>query len=93
MGVLQSPDRRNCSKEWLSSELAFKDADVDTMYVLSDGEPFGGTDDPHRIRTDVKFWNRHRRIKIHTIAIAIGGSLNILEWLAKDSGGRHVRMP
>ena len=72
-------------------KLAFEDPDVDTLYVLSDGEPTAGAEiDPHRIRDDVKFWNRHRRIKIHTIAV--GGTLEILEWLAADSGGEHVKM-
>ncbi|MHC4077396.1 MAG: HEAT repeat domain-containing protein, partial [Planctomycetota bacterium] len=72
-------------------KLAFEDPDVDTLYLLSDGEPTSGMElDPHRIREDVKTWNRHRRIKIHTIAI--GGNLDVLEWLAKDSGGKHVRI-
>jgi von Willebrand factor type A domain/HEAT repeats len=72
-------------------KLAFEDPDVDTLYVLSDGEPTSGMElDPHRIREDVKEWNRHRRIKIHTIAV--GGNLDVLEWLAKDSGGKHVRI-
>jgi len=72
-------------------KLAFEDPDVDTLYVLSDGEPTSGMElDPHRIREDVKTWNRHRRIKIHTIAI--GGNLDVLEWLATDAGGTHVRI-
>lgn len=72
-------------------KFAFEDPDVDTIFVLSDGEPNSGEEiDPHRIREDVKFWNQHRRIKIHTIAI--GGNLDVLEWLAKDSGGDHVQI-
>jgi hypothetical protein len=72
-------------------KLAFEDPDVDTLFLLSDGEPTSGMElDPHRIREDVKTWNRHRRIKIHTIAI--GGNLDVLEWLATDSGGKHVRI-
>jgi len=71
--------------------IAFDDPDVDTIYLLSDGEPTTGkVMDPHRIREDVKFWNRHRNIKIHTIAI--GGNLEILEWLALDSNGDHVKI-
>src|SRR5690606_8142601 len=58
-------------------KIAFADPDVDTLYVLSDGEPTAGEVlDPHTIREDVRFWNEHRRIKIHTIAI--GGNLEIL---------------
>ena len=61
-----------------------------TTYArLSDGEPTAGeVIDPHTIREDVKYWNRHRAIEIHTIAV--GGNLEVLEWLAKDGGGRHV---
>ena len=74
-----------------SVKQAFEDPDVDTIFILSDGEPTNGeVIDPHRIREDVAFWNRHRRIKINTIAI--GGNLEILEWLAKDSGGTYLQM-
>jgi hypothetical protein len=74
-----------------SLELAFQDKEVDTIYFLSDGEPsVGALIDPHRIREEVAFWNRHRRVKIHTIAV--GGNFEILEWLAKDSGGDHVKI-
>jgi HEAT repeat protein len=72
-------------------ELAFEDKEVDTMFVLSDGEPTAGAIiDPHRIRKEVAVWNEHRHVKIHTIAI--GGNLEILEWLATDSGGNHIRI-
>ena len=58
---------------------------------MSDGEPTtGGVIDPHRIREDVASWNKHRKIVIHTVAV--GGSLEILEWIAADSGGRHIKM-
>jgi len=70
---------------------AFADKDVDTIFVMSDGEPTNGdVIDPGRIREDVAFWNKHRNIVINTIAI--GGNLEILEWLAKDAGGRYVQM-
>jgi hypothetical protein len=70
----------------------FTDPDVDTIFVLSDGEPsVGDVTDPGAIREDVAFWNEHRGIKINTIAI--GGSFDILEWIAEDSGGTHVRIP
>ncbi len=74
-----------------SVKQAFEDKDVDTIFLMSDGEPTNGeVIDPHRIREDVAFWNKHRRIKIHTIAI--GGNLEVLEWLAKDAGGTYVQM-
>ena len=45
--------------------------------------------DPFRIRQEVRFWNEHRHVVIHTVAI--GGNFEILEWLAKDSGGSHTK--
>lgn len=74
-----------------SVKMAFEDKDVDTIFIMSDGEPTNGeVIDPHRIREDVAFWNKHRKLKINTIAI--GGNLEILEWLAKDAGGTYVQM-
>ncbi|MCA9002886.1 MAG: hypothetical protein KDB61_13260, partial [Planctomycetes bacterium] len=65
--------------------------DVDTILVLSDGEPsVGDLIDPGAIREDIQARNRERNIRIHTIAL--GGSLKILEWLAEDSGGRFVQI-
>ena len=70
---------------------SFADPDVDTIFILSDGEPTAGDVlDPFRIREDVARWNRHRHIKLHTIAI--GGNLEVLEWLAKDAGGTYRQM-
>ena len=81
----------NATNLYDTVKLAFADKDVDTVFIMSDGEPTNGeVIDPARIREDVAFWNKHRKIVIHTIAI--GGNLEILEWLAKDSGGRYVQM-
>jgi hypothetical protein len=69
---------------------AFKDADVDTIFFLSDGEPSVGDEiDPVVIREHVKAWNEHRGIQINTISI--GGQFQVLEWLAEDSGGTNIR--
>jgi HEAT repeat protein len=71
-------------------ETAFGDADVDTIYIMSDGEPsVGDVIDPAEIRARVQQWNEHRKVVIHTIAV--GGSFQVLEWLAADSGGTHVK--
>ncbi|MFT5284324.1 MAG: HEAT repeat protein [Planctomycetota bacterium] len=70
-------------------KLAFEDLDVDTIVMLSDGEPsMGDTTDPGRIRAAVADWNETRGIQIHTVAI--GSSLLLMEWLAEDSGGQYV---
>lgn len=75
-----------------SLELAFNDPDVDTIYVLSDGEPSVGTEtDQLGIRQRVAEWNKHRGIVIHSIAV--GGSFDVLEWLAQDTGGTYVKFP
>lgn len=69
---------------------AFKDPDVDTIFVMSDGEPsMGDVTEPVVIREHVASWNENRRIVINTIAV--GGQFSILEWLAEDSGGTHVK--
>lgn len=102
--VAKSPETEAEALEWVerlgasgatnlydSVKTAFEDKDVDTIFIMSDGEPTNGeVIDPHRIREDVAFWNKHRKVKINTIAI--GGNLEVLEWLAKDAGGSYVQM-
>jgi hypothetical protein len=57
-----------------------------------DGEPsVGRIIDPQGIRDRVAAWNRHRGVVIN--CIAVGGSFQVLEWLAEDTGGTHVRFP
>ncbi|MCZ6599055.1 MAG: HEAT repeat domain-containing protein [Planctomycetota bacterium] len=71
---------------------AFDDPDVDTIFVLSDGEPTAGAvQDAGAIRAAVASWNEHRSAVIH--CVAVGGSLQILEWLAQDTGGNYVKYP
>jgi HEAT repeat protein len=68
---------------------AFADPEVDTIFVISDGEPTEGAQtDQLLIREHVKQWNDQRKIVIHTIAV--GGQFQILGWLAEDSGGAHI---
>ncbi len=71
---------------------AFNDKDVDTIFILSDGEPTDGeVTDPGAIRERVREWNEHRHILINSIAV--GGRFEILRWLAEDTGGTHVEFP
>lgn len=73
-------------------KVAFADPDVDSIYVLSDGEPsVGDVIDPATIRNHVSLWNENRGVVVH--CIAVGGSLQVLEWLAQDSGGSYVKYP
>ena len=74
-----------------SLEFAFEDPDVDTIFLLSDGEPsVGDVIDPQLIREVVAERNETRGVVINTIAI--GADLEVLEWLAEDSGGTHVAL-
>jgi len=69
---------------------AFQDPQIDTIFLLSDGEPSAGPiTDPGAIRGEVARWNANRRVRINTIAI--GGRFQILRWLAEDTGGTHLR--
>ncbi len=74
-----------------SLDFAFEDPDIDTIFLLSDGEPsVGDLIDPQLIRDVVAERNQTRGIVINTISI--GGQLQVLEWLAEDSGGTHVEI-
>ena len=73
-------------------ETAFEDAEMDTLIVLSDGEPSAGDiTNPEAIRRVVAQWNENRGVKIHTVQI--GASLQILSWLSEDSGGNTIAIP
>lgn len=52
---------------------AFADADVDTVFLLSDGHPSEGRiTDPQLILGAVRSWNRMRDVRIHGIALLRG---------------------
>lgn len=69
---------------------AFDDQKVDTIYLLSDGNPSSGEiTDTKRLAAAVASWNRERRIVIHTIAF--GAHNAFLKQLATENGGSYVR--
>jgi Mg-chelatase subunit ChlD len=73
-------------------KLAFMDPDIDTIYLLTDGEPtMGEVIDAAAIRLYVQSWNKHRKVVINTLAF--GGTFPILQWLAADSGGTYRYIP
>lgn len=98
LNVLNDPVRAEAAK-WVESlstggatnvydalQRAFELEEVDTIYLLSDGQPVGGRiDDPLLLREEVKAWNATRRIPIHTISL--GGDVPLLRRFAEDSGG------
>ena len=68
---------------------AFGDERVDTIYLLSDGDPSAGTViDPGLIRTRIARFNRARKVQIH--CISIGKSSPFLRGLAKENGGAYT---
>ena len=69
-------------------ELAFQDRRIDTIFLLTDGQPAGGkVDDPETIRADVKRWNANRHIRIH--GVAIGQASPLLRDLSRDTRGDY----
>lgn len=73
-------------------ERAFQDPTIDTIYLLTDGEPSSGKIvAADAIADEVRRWNRTRQVIIHCIGLGIDSAL--LKRLAKESGGeyRHVR--
>lgn len=66
--------------------VAFDDPRVDTIYLLSDGIPEGGTiNDVQQILAEVLRWNSTRRLKIH--CVSVGGRHPLLASLAQQTGG------
>jgi hypothetical protein len=73
-------------------EVAYRDAQVDTIYLLTDGQPtVGRLIAAEDIREEVQRWNRSRQVVIHCISLGLDSDL--LKALAKDSGGvyQHVK--
>lgn len=71
-------------------QTAFADMAVDTVYLLSDGEPsLGAITDPEALAAEIARWNRSRRVTIHTIAI--GTDSPLLRQLAMQSGGIYLQ--
>ena len=69
-------------------EAAFRDPKVDTIYLLTDGQPSAGrltnTED---ILDEVRRWNRTKQVVIHCIGLGIDSDL--LKRLAAMTGGSY----
>jgi HEAT repeat protein len=71
-------------------EAAFSDPKVDTIFLLTDGDPTAGNVvDAQLIREHVARWNATRHVKIH--CVGVGADFPLLEWLASDSGGTYTK--
>lgn len=72
-----------------SLERAFGDSQIDTVYLLSDGEPSAGrVTDVTQIADLVRRWNYGRQVVIH--CVSVGANSKFLERLARESGGEYV---
>lgn len=72
-------------------EAAFEDSLIDTIYLLSDGNPTAGRIvEPDRIRSEIARWNSVRKLKIH--CISLGMDSRLLRDLAADSGGDYTQV-
>ncbi len=70
----------------VARETAFADPKVDTIYLLTDGQPsVGKVVSPEGILEEVRRWNRTRQIVIHCIGLGIDSDL--LRRLAEETGG------
>ena len=70
---------------------AFEDPLIDTIYLLTDGSPSGGTiDDIDEIIMQVNRWNSLRHVVIHSIAV--GRDSPLLRRLSADSHGDYIRV-
>lgn len=71
-------------------QAAFEDPRVDTIYLLTDGGPSGGTiDDIDEIIAEVRRWNSLRHIIIHSVSV--GRDARLLRSLSADSHGDYTR--
>ncbi len=69
-------------------EFAYDDPEIDTIYLLTDGQPSGGRFvEPSEIVEEVRLMNRTRQIVIH--CISIGQRSTLLQDLATLTGGTY----
>ncbi|MEM9379073.1 MAG: HEAT repeat domain-containing protein [Planctomycetota bacterium] len=70
---------------------AFDDDRVDTIYLLTDGDPsVGEIVDVPTLREEIARWNSVRGVRIH--CIAVGQDSALLRGIAEDSRGEYVRV-
>ncbi len=85
-------------------EAAFKDADVNTIYFLSDGTPTcGSTVDTNEILARISGLNTFRNVTVHALAFLVGDGAELkvvenkpaaarfMESLARQNNGKHDR--
>ena len=83
-------DARNGTNLHAGLRYAFQDPDVDTIVLLSDGEPSEGVLRTSRILADVREWNDLRGVVVHCVAMGWSGEL--LESIASEAGGDFLEV-
>ncbi len=68
--------------------MAANDADVQTLFLLSDGCPTVGVTDTGMLLAGVRAWNKYKKIIINTVGMA-GCDVNFMQKLASQNGGKY----
>ncbi len=75
-----------------SLKKAASEADVQTIFLLSDGLPTAGITDTTLLLKDVRSWNQFKKITINTIGMA-GCDASFMQRLASENGGKYSTAP
>lgn len=67
------------------------DSDLDELFLLTDGEPTVGLQDPEQILSVIREANRYRKIRINTVYTGEGKGAEFLRRLAQENGGVYVQ--
>ncbi|HIG87662.1 MAG TPA: VWA domain-containing protein [Planctomycetes bacterium] len=74
---------------WAGLMFAFDDPRVDTVFLLTDGQPSNGVViDTQEIRARIERLNRTRKVVIH--CVSVGRKSRFLRLLAKENGGLYT---
>lgn len=66
---------QNGTNTWAALQLALKDEEADTIFLLSDGQPsVGAIVEPDLILAEMRTVNRYRRVRIHCVALLTGAA-------------------
>lgn len=85
---IQAVKQRGGTNLYDGLEFAYDDPEIDTIYLLTDGQPSGGRfTDAAEIVEQVRLMNRTRQIVIH--CISIGQRSTLLRDLAELTGGTY----
>jgi uncharacterized protein YegL len=71
-------------------EAALRMRGVGTIFLMSDGEPHGGIEDPLELRSMIRSLNKG--VVIHTLALGLGErfrGMELLKAIALDNGGQY----